>query len=108
MTLLIDTHLLLWAAGQPQKLSRVARRLLDAPDARPWFSAVSLWEVAIKHSLGRKDFRVEPYGFDADCSTMAGANWWFRARMRSPPSTSRLYTRTRSTACCSRRPESKN
>ena len=60
MTLLIDTHLLLWAAGQPQKLSRAARRLLDDPDARLWFSAVSLWEVAIKHSLGRQDFRAEP------------------------------------------------
>jgi PIN domain nuclease of toxin-antitoxin system len=60
MTLLIDTHLLLSAAGQPQKLSRAARRLLDDPDARLWFSAVSLWEVAIKHSLGREDFRVEP------------------------------------------------
>jgi PIN domain nuclease of toxin-antitoxin system len=60
MTLLIDTHLLLWAAGQPQKLSRAARRLLDDPDARLWFSAVSLWEVAIKHSLGREDFRVAP------------------------------------------------
>jgi PIN domain nuclease of toxin-antitoxin system len=60
MTLLVDTHLLLWAAGQPQKLSRAARRLLDDPDARLWFSAVSLWEVAIKHSLGREDFRVEP------------------------------------------------
>jgi PIN domain nuclease of toxin-antitoxin system len=60
MTLLIDTHLLLRAAGQPQKLSRAARRLLDDPDARLWFSTVSLWEVAIKHSLGREDFRVEP------------------------------------------------
>ena len=60
MTLLIDTHLLLWAAGQPQKLSRAARRLLGDPDARLWFSAASLWEVAIKHSLGREDFRVEP------------------------------------------------
>ena len=60
MTLLVDTHLLLWAAGQPQKLSRTARRLLDDPDARLWFSAASLWEVAIKHGLGREDFRVEP------------------------------------------------
>jgi PIN domain nuclease of toxin-antitoxin system len=60
MNLLIDTHLLLWAAGQPQKLSRAARRALDDPDARLWFSAVSLWEVAIKHGLGREDFRAEP------------------------------------------------
>ena len=60
MTLLVDTHLLLWAAGQPEKLSRAARRILNDPDVRLWFSAASLWEVAIKHSLGREDFRVEP------------------------------------------------
>lgn len=60
MTLLVDTHLLLWAAGEPHKLSRKARRLLDDPAARLWFSAASLWEVTIKHSLGREDFRVEP------------------------------------------------
>jgi len=60
VTLLVDTHLLLWAAGEPQRLSRKARRLLDDPDSQLWFSAVSLWEVAIKHGLGREDFRVDP------------------------------------------------
>lgn len=60
MTLLVDTHLLLWAAGEPQKLSRKARRLLGDPGSQLWFSAVSLWEVVIKHGLGREDFRVEP------------------------------------------------
>jgi len=60
VTLLIDTHLLLWAAGEPQKLSRKARRLLDDPAAQLWFSAASLWEVTIKHGLGREDFRVAP------------------------------------------------
>jgi PIN domain nuclease of toxin-antitoxin system len=60
VTLLIDTHLLLWAAGEPQKLSKKARRLLDDPASQLWFSAASLWEVAIKHGLGREDFRVEP------------------------------------------------
>ena len=60
MILLIDTHLLLWAAGEPRKLSREARQLLEASDSRLWFSAASLWEIAIKHGLGRTDFRVEP------------------------------------------------
>jgi PIN domain nuclease of toxin-antitoxin system len=58
--LLVDTHLLLWAAGEPQRLSRKARRLLEDLDSQLWFSAASLWEVAIKHALGREDFRVEP------------------------------------------------
>lgn len=61
MILLVDTHLLLWAAGQPQKLSRKARRLLEDAGSQLWFSAASLWEVAIKHALGRKDFQVEPH-----------------------------------------------
>jgi PIN domain nuclease of toxin-antitoxin system len=60
VTLLVDTHLLLWAAGEPQRLSRKARQLLEDPASQLWFSAASLWEVAIKHGLGRRDFRVEP------------------------------------------------
>jgi len=58
--LLVDTHLLLWAAGQPQKLSKKARRFLEDAGSQLWFSAASLWEVAIKHALGREDFHVEP------------------------------------------------
>jgi PIN domain nuclease of toxin-antitoxin system len=46
--LLLDTHLLLWAAGEPQRLSKQARTLIDNPDNELLFSAASLWEVAIK------------------------------------------------------------
>lgn len=60
MKLLLDTHLLLWAAGQPDKLSATARLLLDDPQNELLFSAASLWEVAIKSSLGRGDFLVDP------------------------------------------------
>jgi len=58
--LLLDTHILLWAAGEPEKLSAAARQLLNDPDHELLFSAASLWEIAIKRSLGRDDFRVEP------------------------------------------------
>jgi PIN domain nuclease of toxin-antitoxin system len=58
--LLLDTQLLLWAAGQPERLSKAARKLLEDPRNELVFSAASLWEVAIKSSLGREDFRVEP------------------------------------------------
>jgi PIN domain nuclease of toxin-antitoxin system len=61
LIVLVDTHLLLWAAGQPQKLSRKARRLLEDVDAQLWFSAASLWEIAIKRALGREDFLAEPF-----------------------------------------------
>jgi len=58
--LLLDTHLLLWAAGQPERLSKQARRLLSDPANELLFSAASLWEIAIKRNLGRADFKVEP------------------------------------------------
>ena len=59
MKLLLDTHLLLWAAGEPRRLSKPARRLIDNPDNELLFSAASLWEVAIKRRLGRQDFKVD-------------------------------------------------
>lgn len=60
MKLLLDTHLLLWAAGQPDKLSAAARRLLGDKRHSLHFSAASVWEIAIKQALGREDFRVDP------------------------------------------------
>lgn len=60
MKLLLDTHLLLWAAGEPGKLPRAAKKLLSDPNNDLLFSAASLWEITIKRSLGRSDFRVEP------------------------------------------------
>jgi PIN domain nuclease of toxin-antitoxin system len=59
MKLLLDTHLLLWAAGDPGQLSTTARSLLDNSQNELIFSAASLWEVAIKQNLGREDFRVD-------------------------------------------------
>ena len=59
MKLLLDTHLLLWAAGNPDRLPAAARRLLDDLQNVLIFSSASLWEVAIKHGLGRGDFRVD-------------------------------------------------
>ena len=60
MNLLLDTHLLLWAAGEPQRLSSKARTLLLDPAHQPVFSAASLWEIGIKRGLGRADFDVDP------------------------------------------------
>ncbi|MCX2862129.1 type II toxin-antitoxin system VapC family toxin [Paucibacter sp. PLA-PC-4] len=59
MKLLLDTHLLLWAAGAPQRLSGEARALLEAPANELFFSAASLWEIATKRSLGREDFQLD-------------------------------------------------
>lgn len=59
MKLLLDTHLLLWAAGEPNRLSKNARALINSPENELLFSAASLWEVAIKSGLGRHDFKVD-------------------------------------------------
>ncbi len=59
MKFLLDTHILLWAAGEPRRLSKRARTLIDNPDNDLLFSAASLWEVAIKRGLGREDFKVD-------------------------------------------------
>jgi PIN domain nuclease of toxin-antitoxin system len=59
MKLLLDTHLLLWAAGEPRRFSKRARTLIDDSDNELLFSAASLWEVAIKRGLGREDFKVD-------------------------------------------------
>lgn len=60
MKLLLDTHLLLWAAEDSRRLSKAARTLIQDPDNELLFSAVSLWEITIKRGLGREDFQVDP------------------------------------------------
>ncbi|MGD0989760.1 MAG: type II toxin-antitoxin system VapC family toxin [Candidatus Sulfotelmatobacter sp.] len=60
MKLLLDTHLLLWAAGKPNRLPATARKLIDNPANELLFSAASVWEVAIKRGLGRSDFQADP------------------------------------------------
>jgi PIN domain nuclease of toxin-antitoxin system len=59
MKLLLDTHLLLWAAGQPERLSSKALALIEPSENELFFSAASLWEIVIKRALGRADFRVD-------------------------------------------------
>ena len=59
MNLLLDTHVLLWAASEPQRLSAKARTLFLDPANQLVFSAASLWEISVKSSLDRTDFKVD-------------------------------------------------
>jgi PIN domain nuclease of toxin-antitoxin system len=59
VNLLLDTHLLLWAATHDAMMTAEADRLVKAPENVLWFSVASLWEVAIKRALDRPDFRAE-------------------------------------------------
>jgi PIN domain nuclease of toxin-antitoxin system len=64
--LLLDTHLLLWAAEQPDRLSPAARDLIADPANTPMFGAASLWEIGIKFALGRDDFDSDPRSLRRD------------------------------------------
>lgn len=60
MKLLLDTRILLWAAGDPTRLPTEARTMIEDPIHQLIFSSASLWEIAIKHTMGRSDFRADP------------------------------------------------
>ncbi|SBO42694.1 type II toxin-antitoxin system VapC family toxin [Cyanobium sp. NIES-981] len=60
MHLLLDTHLLVWAMGSPQRLPAALAGMLEDPRNTPVFSVASLWELVIKQALGRPDFTVQP------------------------------------------------
>ena len=60
MRILLDTSILLWTAGAPSRLDRATTEMLENADNTILFSAVSIWEIAIKTGLGRPDFKVAP------------------------------------------------
>ena len=53
MKLLLDTHAFLWFVTGDRRLSRRARRAIEAAEAELLISTASVWEIAIKASLGR-------------------------------------------------------
>ncbi|NMG73795.1 type II toxin-antitoxin system VapC family toxin [Aromatoleum diolicum] len=58
MNLLLDTHVALWAITDSPKLPQKARDVIASPKTTVWVSAASVWEIAIKHALGRGDMPV--------------------------------------------------
>ena len=61
MKLLLDTHVLLWAAGAPERLSAASRKLMLDPHNELVFSVASIWEIAVKSGLGRSDFEADAH-----------------------------------------------
>lgn len=72
MSILIDTHVFLWAAGIGSRLSESAKRLLEDPDEPVLLSAASAWEIAIKWSKGRLTLPVSPDDLIANVLSRAG------------------------------------
>lgn len=60
MLLLLDTHVLLWTLDAPERLPQEIVAQLESPETTVYFSAASIWEIAIKASLGKIDFHCSP------------------------------------------------
>ena len=70
MRLLLDTHVLLWAAGDPNELRPAARAAIEDAGNEVLVSAAVAWEIAVKAALGKLTVPAEP-------------SVWFPARVRS-------------------------
>jgi len=62
LNILLDTHVALWAITDSPKLPKKARELIQSPKSSIWISAATVWEIAIKHGLGRGDMPVSGQG----------------------------------------------
>ena len=58
MRLLLDTQIMLWALTGSARLGAAARRLIVDPVNDIYVSTASIWEIAIKHALGRGEMPV--------------------------------------------------
>ncbi len=58
MRLLLDTHILLWWLSDDPALPAAAKAAIADPGSGVFVSAASVWEIAIKHALGRLDFPI--------------------------------------------------
>lgn len=60
MRLLVDTHVLLWALAEPEKIPTPVQERLIAPENDVLFSAASIWEIAIKVQVGKLSLPFTP------------------------------------------------
>jgi PIN domain nuclease of toxin-antitoxin system len=60
MRLLLDTHLLIWALDNPERLDAATRAIVADEANQVLFSVASIWEIAIKSANGRLDFGFDP------------------------------------------------
>ena len=60
MVLLLDTHVLLWTLDAPERLPQDVVAQIESPETTVYFSAASIWEIAIKTALGKVDFQDSP------------------------------------------------
>ena len=61
MRLLLDTDLLLWTAGVPDRRSDAVSALIEEAETEAFFSAASIWEIAIQYALRRDGLLANPH-----------------------------------------------
>lgn len=69
---LLDTHVFLWLAARDELVPKRTRARIEAPDVAVWLSVASVWELAIKRSLGKLETDI-PLAqlLDSQCEAMA-------------------------------------
>ena len=87
MRILLDTNILIWAWTRSHRLRQSIRAALADPDSDVFFSAASIWEVAIKYGLGRADFDLSPAKLHAGAMDMGFAEIPVRAAVTSMAAT---------------------
>lgn len=99
MRLLLDSHTLIWAADDPGKLPALAKSLILDPSNERLISAATIWEMAIKVSLGKLPLSL-PYRqwMEKAMATYGSACWRLPWSMLSGTQGYRSITVIRSTA----------
>ena len=72
MRALLDTHVFVWATSDERRLSDVARTILADGENEIFLSAVTAWEIAIKHAKGRLDLKDAPETYVPDRMELFG------------------------------------
>lgn len=60
MRLLLDTHVFLWLESEPERINVPTRAIVEDADNELYLSAVSAWEIVIKHALGKLHLPSDP------------------------------------------------
>ena len=67
MNILLDTHIAIWALNDDPSLSQKARELILDPDNTVYYSAVSTWEILLKHTKDKTNLELSPEEFVSYC-----------------------------------------
>ncbi len=73
MRLLLDTHIAIWAVAMPRRIKPHVADLLQSPANVIYVSAISIWEIAIKHTLGKRS--APPFAADRAISYFGEAGF---------------------------------